>query len=172
MGSGADKILINSLLTKDPQECKKISKKYGSQCIVAGIDYLNEKKKIYVLNKCGKFETDLKKFIEKIIKIGCGEILLQSISNDGCGYGLDLSILKFLKNHKVPHILMGGVGNSKHILEGLKNKNVDGIATANLLNFIGDTFEKTRSLLLKNNLHIVNFHKHDYKDLKNKFKNK
>ena len=67
---------------------------------------------------------------------------------------------------------MGGVGNSKHILEGLKNKNVDGIATANLLNFIGDTFEKTRSLLLKNNLHIVNFHKHDYKDLKNKFKNK
>ena len=34
-----------------------------------------------------------------------------------------------------------------------------------------DTFEKTRNLLLKNNLHIVNFQKHDYKELKNKFKN-
>ena len=27
--------------------------------------------------------------------VGGGEILLQSISNDGCGYGLDLSILNF-----------------------------------------------------------------------------
>ena len=171
MESGADKILINSLLFKNPIECKKISKKYGSQCIVAGIDYIIEEKNFYILNNHGKFKVHLSKYIEKIIKIGCGEILLQSVSNDGCGYGLDLSVLKYLKNHKVPNILMGGIGNSKHILEGLKNKNVDGISTANLLNFIGDTFEKTRNLLLKNNLHIVNFQKHDYKELKNKFKN-
>ena len=44
MESGADKILINSLLFKNPIECKKISKKYGSQCIVAGIDYIIEEK--------------------------------------------------------------------------------------------------------------------------------
>lgn len=170
MNSGADKILINSLFYKNINECKKISKQFGSQCIVGCIDYIIENKNFFIVNKEGKHKINLSKYINNIISNGCGEVLLQSIQNDGCGYGLDLSMIKKLKTHKVPNILMGGIGNGKHILEGLKNENIDGISTANLLNFIGNTFEKIRSDLIKKKINIVNFKKYDYKNLKNKFK--
>ena len=45
--------------------------------------------------------------------------------------------LKFhTKKCNTPIIISGGVGKSNHILNALKNKNVNAIATANLLNFV------------------------------------
>ena len=46
-------------------------------------------------------------------------------------------------------IIAGGAGNWKHLLDGLKNKNINAAATANLLNFVGDGFKNARSELLK-----------------------
>ena len=40
---------------------------------------------------------------------------------------------------------MGGVGHATHIVEGLQHPAVDAVATANLLNFVGDSLVRTRS---------------------------
>jgi cyclase len=50
--------------------------------------------------------------------------------------------------------LAGGVGNSTHILSGLKDPRVDAVATAHLFNFIGDGLKNARSSLMANGIDL------------------
>ena len=73
------------------------------------------------------------------------EILFQSIDRDGSGTGFDLRLADLSKNcHSKPVIVLGGAGHSGHLLEGLLNPSVDAVATAHLLNFIGDGLKLAR----------------------------
>ena len=40
---------------------------------------------------------------------------------------------------------MGGAGKPEHIAEGLKIKNISGVVTANLFNFLGSGLEKSEN---------------------------
>ena len=53
---GADKVLLNSILTEKIDIIKDVSKKFGAQCIVAGVDYKvsKENREIEVWSECGK----------------------------------------------------------------------------------------------------------------------
>ena len=80
----------------------------------------------------------LSEFFIKMKNIKFGEIIFNSIENDGTGNGLDLRILrKIPEDWKKTNSLMGGAGKPEHIAEGLKNDDVSGIITANLFNFLG-----------------------------------
>ena len=75
------------------------------------------------------------------------------MDNDGNGAGLDLNISKkFNNDFKSPLLLMGGAGKPKHIAEGLKLKNISGVVTANLFNFLGSGLEKSREVSFNNGL--------------------
>jgi len=52
---------------------------------------------------------------------------------------------------------MGGVGNSKHIVEGLRDSRVDAVATANLLNFMGDGLSRARRNVINEGIDLANF---------------
>jgi hypothetical protein len=54
----------------------------------------------------------------------------------------------------LPVILAGGVGNVTHLEEGLNDKRVDAVATANLFNFVGDGLKKARESLISNDLDL------------------
>ena len=74
-----------------------------------------------------------------------GELLINSIDGDGTGHGLDFRILEALPlilEQQV--VLMGGVGKPSHIVEALEHSQVDAVATANLLNFIGNGLGEAR----------------------------
>ena len=79
---------------------KDISKKFGAQCIVAGVDYKvsKENQEIEVWSECGKILTKINFYdhIENITKLGVGEIFLNSIDNDGLMKGYDLKISKIV----------------------------------------------------------------------------
>jgi cyclase len=69
-----------------------------------------------------------------------GEVMLKSIERDGTGIGLDMASLEFVPEElRMPIILSGGVGKPEHLIEGLMSPRVSGVATANLLNFVGDS---------------------------------
>tara|TARA_B110000977_G_scaffold47332_1_gene64325 strand:- start:35034 stop:35828 length:795 start_codon:yes stop_codon:yes gene_type:complete len=166
LDSGADKVLINTLFFKNPKMCQSISKRYGKQFLMGSIDYARPKKKVKVFDSStGKFSSlGIGKWIDHLLKFGAGEVLLQSMDHDGTGNGIDLQILKSINKKKYPLILMGGVGNHDHIVNALKNKNIDAISTANIFNFIGNEFlnirhvlEKKIGLPKKTNMKIQNF---------------
>ena len=169
--NGADKDLINTNLKE--KLLKNISEVYGEQSIVAGIDYINVKNKKKVLKENGtnEIKDDIKKYLNKVSKLPVGEIYLNSIDKDGTGMGLDFSILDFLpKNNNKSIIMSGGSGNSTHIANGLKNNSIDAVATANLLNFVGDGLLKARTELLKKNFNLPTWNANIIKKLKNKIK--
>lgn len=157
---GADKVLLNSSIY-DEDLTKSISNVYGEQSISIMIDYLrtnNDSKKIYI--NCGtEYKMELSDFFKLRNRIFFGEIIFNSIEDDGTGNGLDLEIIKEIPNSwkKKPILLMGGAGKPEHIAVGLKNDNVSGIITANLFNFLGKGLEESRKMAIKSKINLANF---------------
>jgi cyclase len=156
--NGADKILINSFST-DYKLIKSIQEEYGSQAISIMIDckknLYNKTYEVYV--QCGtKKINELKSFLKnnKNLK-SCGEIILNSIDQDGVGTGFDLKIMKLVKHLKNPILVMGGAGKPEHFTDVLGLKNINGAITANLFNFLGDGLKRTREILLKKNIKVA-----------------
>ena len=138
---------------------------WGEQSITIMIDYQkdqNIKKDLNVYIDCGSNKLmKLNEFKNKILNnITCGEIILNCMDNDGNGAGLDLNISKrFNNDFKSPLLLMGGAGKPEHIAEGLKLKNISGVVTANLFNFLGSGLEKSRETSFNNGLILQNLRK-------------
>ena len=158
--NGADKVLINTSIFKE-NFTKEISEVYGEQSISIMIDYQrNENNEDQIFINCGKkFKMNLSEFFSRMNKLNFGEIILNSIANDGTGNGLDLNIIKKTPKNwkKKPLLLMGGAGRPEHIAEGLKNNDVSGVITANLFNFLGTGLEEARKKSIKYNINLANF---------------
>ena len=111
---------------------------------------------IYIEHGSTKIPLGLSEGIKRIIDLGIGEIYLNSIDRDGTGHGYLYELLSEIKHTvKVPIIIAGGAGNWHHLLEGLRNENVDAVATANLFNFIGQGFPNARRQLLDNGMELA-----------------
>ena len=156
LNSGADKIILNTEIT-NMKLVKKLALDFGRQCIVGSLDFKKMSKlnySIYIKNGSQKVNSTTKQYIKKINQKYVGELFINSIDKDGTGTGLDFDILNYFKNNEIPIIFQGGVGNASHFVEGLSNKQIDAVSTANLLNFIGDGIKHARSKILKKNINI------------------
>jgi|TARA_B110000971_G_C19950906_1_gene473311 imidazole glycerol-phosphate synthase subunit HisF len=161
--NGADKILINSKIY-DSELMFKTAELWGEQSISIMIDYqaINNNEDYNIFTESGtKSLMTFSNFKDNILpKIPYGELILNSIDKDGNGTGLDLEIMKNFNNKiKSPILLMGGAGKPEHILEGLKIKNVSGVLTANLFNFLGSGLEIARKKSIDNGISLANFEK-------------
>ena len=75
-------------------------------------------------------------WVNEVQSKGVGEIILTSIIKDGTGEGFDLELLDLVHDTiKVPLIIHGGAGNSKHISNILKYENVSGVAISSILHY-------------------------------------
>jgi imidazole glycerol-phosphate synthase subunit HisF len=155
--NGADKIILNTVLIENKELITDLVKKYGSQSIVASLDYKIINNKIIFFNNDGTNEIhySCNDYIRYVQSLNVGEILLNSIDKDGTGFGYDFESIKSISQIvKIPLIIMGGAGNQQHLYEGLNSFDVDAVATANLFNFIGDGLPKARKWLLENGVNI------------------
>ena len=67
---------------------------------------------------------------------GAGEILLTSMDRDGTKNGFDLALKKRVSRAvKVPIIASGGVGNLKHLAEGVLEGEADAVLAASIFHF-------------------------------------
>ncbi|MBL6857136.1 MAG: imidazole glycerol phosphate synthase cyclase subunit [Pelagibacteraceae bacterium] len=160
--NGADKILINYLAHQGKPICEKISNIFGEQAISIMVDYkksINGEIRTYI--ESGKIESkSLKKFIKSVIELKFGELILNSIDNDGTGSGIDLKCLNMIpKNFFRPVLLMGGAGKPEHFKNGLSHKKISGLITANLFNFLGTGLQQARDYSIKNKIKLVKFNK-------------
>lgn len=165
--NGADKIVINSILFHNEKKVIELANNFGKQCIVASIDYkINKKNGFEVYVNSGKENTgmNLQQYLEKVLTLPIGEILLNSIDKDGTGQGMEISVLDLIpKNTHTPLIFSGGVGKWEHIYEIIKSPKVDAVATANLFNFVNNGLELTRDELLKKGIKIPSWKNEKFK---------
>ncbi|GAB2182035.1 imidazole glycerol phosphate synthase subunit HisF [Denitratisoma sp. agr-D3] len=173
MGSGADKLLVNSAFGSAPGMCMELAAHFGRQCIVAGIDYRIDaqgRRTVFTQGATQGVGQDLSDWVDHVLACGAGELLFQSVDQDGTGMGLDMSVLQSLRMQpEVPCILMGGVGKSSQIIAAMQQPAVDAVATANLFNFIGAAFLEARQAIVHAGVPIPQWDDRDYAMLRNRF---
>jgi cyclase len=148
--NGADKLVINTILSTDEKLVKRLSKKYGKQCIVASIDFkINQSGSPEVMIDRGRKTIGLSpdKWAIRVVELGAGELLLNSIDHDGARKGYDLKMLKLVSNSvNVPIIAFGGVFTWAHLVDGI-NAGADAVAVANQFHYTEQATRKAKSYL-------------------------
>jgi len=137
--SGADKVSINTAAVTNQKLVSEGAAKFGSQCIVVAVDAKKVgDNKWEVFTHGGKKSTgiDVLKYIEKMEKIGAGEILLTSMDRDGTKKGYDLDLTKKVCGiTNIPVIASGGVGNLEHLYQGFKIGKASAVLAASIFHF-------------------------------------
>jgi cyclase len=153
---GADKIVLNSSTYKYPDLIRKISKVFGSQSIIHSIDCRKIKKKYEVIiNNTLKTNLDPVQWAKIAIQNGCGELLINSIDNDGSLLGYDLELINLIvKKVNIPCLALGGAGNWDHILQLFKKTNISGACTQNIYHFTNESLKSAKEYLKKNKVLI------------------
>ena len=158
--SGADKLVLNTALVESPELVKILVKQYGSQSIVASIDYkkVNGIFEVYIKDATLKIEMSLIEYIKYLETLEIGEIYLNSIEKDGTGFGYDFDTISEVQNNiNLPLIIAGGAGNENHLIQGLQLNGVSGAATANLFNFIGNGLPNARKKIIDLGENLANW---------------
>jgi imidazole glycerol-phosphate synthase subunit HisF len=143
--AGADKILLNYAIHHDIDLVGSLAEKYGQQAVVGSLDVRTIDGAHHVFSEKGSAPEPLESYQGRVDAGHIGEVYLNSIDRDGTGNGMDVSSLAILGHSSpIPVILAGGAGKPAHLSEAIASPAVNAVATANLLNFVGDGLRKTR----------------------------
>ena len=113
LGSGADKVSVNSGAIADKTLIGKAAKVYGNQCVVLSMDVRRVDGKFVVFAKGGRVNTgiDALEWAKFGQEEGAGELVVNSIDTDGVKKGFDIEMLLGIsKMVSIPIIASGGAG--------------------------------------------------------------
>ena len=153
--AGADKVVINSAAVLKPDLIRQTAEKFGSQCVVAGIDYRSGPSGTRVWIKSGSVETEFEPVSHacNLVKLGAGEIFLNSIDRDGMMNGYDIEMANKVANAvSVPVIVCGGAGTFMHLAEVFDKTAASAAACSSLFHFGDNSPIRARSYLKNLNI--------------------
>jgi cyclase len=141
---GAEKVALSSAAVNDPTLIKKIGIAVGIQSVVIVIDV---RKKgvlfgggydIFIKNGKEKVKIKLKDFIDQLNEFGVGEIVVNSIDNDGSMKGYDLTLISLIREWTdFPITALGGAGDSDDLKGLIDEFKIIGVAAGSLFVFKG-----------------------------------
>lgn len=152
--NGADKVLINRMLYQNPSDVRKAVSTFGSQAIVAALDFKVIDGAIHYFTEFGRKNTGLnsKEMAEWIQKLEIGEVFFTSIDRDGTGEGYDVeSIQKLTELFKIPVVVCGGAIGTMDFEHVASKTNVSGIAAGNMFHFTENIYPRSKRKLVSKN---------------------
>ena len=139
LNSGADKISINSFALEKPNLITELAERFGSQCVVVGIDSRFEDGEYWVYQYTGSEKTiksakkRTKDWIKEAMDLGAGEIVLNCMNQDGVKKGYDIEQLNIMSDIiNIPLIASGGAGSIEDFETVFKETNVSGALAASI----------------------------------------
>lgn len=157
LNSGADKISVNTSAFKNPQLIYDLSKQFGSQCVVLAVDTKIENGDWYVYLNGGRLKTETKTidWIKEGVKLGAGEILLTSMSNDGTKEGFANDITKKASEAvNVPIIASGGAGTMEHFKDVFIFGKADAALAASVFHYKEISIPQLKLYLKENKIEV------------------
>ena len=148
--NGADKVTVNSQIADNPAEVTKMATTFGSQAIVASIDYrmVGNEARVYCDRGARDVGADVKTWARRAIDAGVGEILLTSIDRDGAARGYDLETISAVANAvSVPVIACGGAGSPLHFVKCFRETRASAVAAGNIFHFTENAYPNAKLLL-------------------------
>lgn len=155
---GADKVSVNSAAVRNPELIREASLKYGAQCVVLSIDAKkNDEDSWSVYVKGGREKTDLDAVEWAVtgVKLGAGEIVVNSIDEDGMKNGYDIELLKKISESvNVPVIASGGAGELEHFYNAIEYGRADAVLAASVFHFGQIKIEDLKKYLKDRNVEV------------------
>ena len=137
---GIEKIGLSSIIFSNFQIISEISSYAGSQSTVAVLDLFkqNDDYYIFINNGKNKINKNFKNFIKKIKQEGVGEIVINSINQDGLMSGFDFKLIdEIFSITKIPITVLGGAKDYLDIEKVVKKYGSIGIAAGSLFVYKG-----------------------------------
>ena len=139
LAAGADKISVNSPALRRPQLIDELAHRFGSQCVVVGIDSVLDSGEY----RAQLFTGDARRscdsghatfeWLGEAQHRGAGEIVLNCMNSDGVRAGFDIEQLRTAREHcAVPLVASGGAGNAAHFADVFIEARVDGALAASV----------------------------------------
>ena len=141
---GAEKIAISSSAINNPDLIKAIGNAVGVQSVVVVIDVRKKNilagggYEIFTNNGKNNAKVKIKDFINQLNEIGVGEIVINSIENDGCMKGYDLTLISMIRDlTNFPITALGGAGTLEDIKNLISKFKIIGVSAGSLFVFKG-----------------------------------
>ncbi len=120
---GAEKVILQTAAIDNPSLISEAAARFGSQSIVVCMDV---KKTLFggykVFRNNGKKATDLNPadWAKSLENAGAGEIIVNSIANDGTYKGYDLTLIEMVTNNSnIPVVALGGASDTSDFLKAV-----------------------------------------------------
>jgi cyclase len=146
---GAEKVALSYSALYNISLCQEIGSIIGNQSVVVVLDV--KKKKIfggydiYTHNGTKKSKWKLDDLVAKLEEIGIGEIVINSIDNDGTMQGYDTALVENIREKcSMPITVLGGAGTLDDIKKLISKFKIIGAAAGSLFVFKG----KYRAVLI------------------------
>lgn len=139
---GVEKVAISSAAIENPNLVTKAAERVGNQSVVVVLDvkkrFMGGKYEVFTHNghkTTGKGPLELALQMEKM---GAGEIIINSIDQDGLMKGYDLNLVEKIRDSiSIPLTVLGGVGSLHDIGQLIKKFGAIGAAAGSLFVFKG-----------------------------------
>jgi cyclase len=151
---GVEKIALSSLAVENPSIIPEIADRVGNQSVVIVMDIKKKlfggKYEIWTHNASKNTGKEPAQFAAEMEKLGAGEIVVNSIDNDGVMKGYDLPLIDRVRDAiSIPMTVMGGAGSLDDIGAVIKQHGIIGAAAGSLFVFKG----KYRAVLINYPVH-------------------
>lgn len=138
---GVEKVALSAAAFENPELITQISNAIGKQSVVVVLDV---KKTLfggydcYVLNGSKKVKGDVVELAKKFQALGAGEIVVNSIDNDGKMSGYDQKLIRLVRDAvDIPLTVLGGAGSLNDIKAVIDEHKIIGVAAGSLFVFKG-----------------------------------
>ena len=122
---GVEKICLQTSALLDIDFVSELSRKFGSQSVVVSLDIKKNwlgKRRVYLASSKRFLKGSWQDWVTKLAGAGAGELLINSVDNDGMMAGMDIDLIcDASKLIPIPTIAMGGVGSLDDIKDAINN---------------------------------------------------
>jgi cyclase len=140
LGSGADKVSINTAAITTPSLITDGARRYGSQAVVVAIDARSRENgegwEVFTHGGRRLAGLDAIEWARQAEALGAGEILLTSMDSDGTRDGYDIQLTRAVADAvRIPVIASGGAGTIEHLREALDEGGASAVLAASIFHF-------------------------------------
>ena len=138
---GLEKLVINSYAVEEPTFVTQCADAFGSSSVVVSIDVKKSlwgKTEVYTHGGKTNSHFNPVEYAIRMQTLGAGEILINSIDQDGSMQGYDLELIKSITSAvTIPVVACGGAGNVVDLAKAVKIGGASAVAAGSLFVFQG-----------------------------------